>query len=73
MLVITQIICWIIRCAYSLDIELAYQRLAAELGACKFCVTFLENLPRGPGLENLVYAEDTAEFEMRPMIEGVSH
>ena len=73
LLVPTQVIRRVIGRADHLHVELADKRLAAELLRGEFGVALLEDLTSGLRLQNPVYSENPAEFQMRPVIERIPH
>ena len=72
LLVPAKVIRGVVGRAYDLDTELADESLAAVLIGCKFGVALLENLTCGLGAQELVDTEHAAEFQMGPVVKGIT-
>lgn len=72
-LVPAEIICRIVGGTQGVDVEFAYERLAAEFRSGQLGVAFIKDFAGGLGLEYLVNAEGAAELKVGPVIERVAH
>ena len=70
---ILQIIDRIVRRTNDFHIHPFHDRLGAEFGCLQLGCTFVIDLAGGGRVQHLVYTEDTAQLEVSPMIERITH
>ena len=67
-----KIVCRVICGADRFYVELAYQRLASELWCRQFGVALFEDFPCSSWVKGLFYTEYAAEFEVAPVVKGIT-
>ena len=73
LLVVLKGICRIISCTYNLYIESLHELLTSELRSLKLCCTLIIDSPCSLRTQKVIYAEDSCELEVSPVVERVSH
>ena len=73
LLVPAEVVGGVVGGAHGLYVELTDEGLAAELRSSELGVALVKDFAGGCGAQELIYAEHTAQFQVSPVVQGVTH